>query len=297
MRGLGHPRGIIYLIRNLKNGRCYIGQTTRSFSERYGRLWWTKMHNTALNEDLERFGKDSFEIKILERGKTAKELALLEDKYAKEYNAYLPHGYNKQSCLKKYSSICSLSKLEQIELNDPSGKDVVITDPIDFCIRNNLSPKCIYLILRGDRFFHKGWTIKGNKNKNDPKARSYILYDRDGAKHEISNLSAFCKERRLNHDCIRQMVAGYTKSSQGYGLSKGCTKNEKWQYIVVLSNNGNDKVITNIDKQSKEIGIYSGYVYQLIHGKIDNYRGWTLKSVVKQPLYEFRKRKSLSPVS
>jgi len=292
MRGLGHPRGIIYLIRNLKNGRCYIGQTTRSFSERYGRLWWTKMHNTAMKEDLKTFGKDNFEIIILERSKTAKELAILENEYAERYNAYLPDGYNEQSCIKSYSSKCCLSKLSRIELNNPSGKDVVITKPIDFCIRNNLSPKCIYLILRGDRFFHKGWTKKGNKRKLNPRIKDYILYDHDGKRYNVSNLSAFCKERKLNYDSMRQMIAGYIDSSQGYGLSPESTKNPKWQYIATITKDGVDKVITNVRMQSKEVGMNSRFMYQLVGGRVESYKGWTVKTLTKRPLHVFRREQS-----
>lgn len=254
-------------------------------------MWWTKkMHNAALKQDIESYGKDSFEIKILEHSKTAKELGRLEDDYAKKYNAYLPNGYNKQSCLKTFSSKCRLSKLEQIELNDPLGSDVIITDPINFCTQHSLSPKCIYLILKGKRFFHKGWTIKGNKNKSNPKMGKYTLYDQKGQRFDVNNLSAFCREKGLHYDRIRQMTAGYIRSSQGYGLSKGCTSNQKWQYIVTLTKDGQDKLLTNIGKQSKEIGINHTFVYQLIHGKINSYQGWVLKSFVKQSLHEFRKQ-------
>ena len=55
--------GIIYMVFNLYSRRYYIGQTTRTFNDRYPNGWLEEhIHKKEVQEDLNKYGKDSFGI-------------------------------------------------------------------------------------------------------------------------------------------------------------------------------------------------------------------------------------------
>ena len=87
--------GIIYLVHNVKSDKYYIGQTTRSFDIRYNMGWlYEHSFKDTVKEDLEKYGKDSFEyIKIFKVAHTQQDLDKLEAYYIDYYNSY-DNGYN-----------------------------------------------------------------------------------------------------------------------------------------------------------------------------------------------------------
>lgn len=75
----------IYIIRNKRNGRCYIGQSSFIFYRWYthiGDLIKGRHPNKKLQEDFIKFGLSAFEVQILEECKEEK-LLLLENYYMK----------------------------------------------------------------------------------------------------------------------------------------------------------------------------------------------------------------------
>ncbi len=278
-------RGVIYLIENWVTGRCYIGQTVKTFAERYGGLglWWHYTHNKALNEDVDKYGSASFRMRILAHSKTLDELNRLEKAYAKQYNAYLPHGYNKQVCGISRKHMCGLDKVGTVELNDPTGKDVVISNPAEFCDINRINKQLFSLLISGKSAYHRGWTPKGVTRKVDPRIKSYVLFEENGTRHEITGLTKFCEERGLGCHDMRQMTSGITYVSQGYALSMEAFKKRKTRTIVTLTKDGRDLVIRNVQKECSKIGIKTWCVYELANGKLSSYDGWTLKSLENVP--------------
>lgn len=92
--------GLIYLIKNKVNGKCYVGMTIKkSFIGRYGKRWWINHHNPILKKSIAKHGMESFEISILvDNIESLEELALLEKRCAIEHNSYSPNGYNLVEC-------------------------------------------------------------------------------------------------------------------------------------------------------------------------------------------------------
>lgn len=89
----------IYCIRNLKNGRVYIGQAKR-LNKRCDdhRLSYNSLgseYNKQLYQAFRKHGIENFVFEILEEFENydQKQLNLLEEKYIKEYNSY-HNGYN-----------------------------------------------------------------------------------------------------------------------------------------------------------------------------------------------------------
>ena len=87
--------GIIYMVFNIHSRRYYIGQTTRSFDDRYPNGWIQEhIHKKEVQEDLNKYGKDSFGIvKLFDIAYNKEHLDLLEAHYIDKFNSY-NNGYN-----------------------------------------------------------------------------------------------------------------------------------------------------------------------------------------------------------
>ena len=55
--------GIIYVLHNEENDKCYVGQTTRTFEERFGAH---KIFSSLIGKALRKYGVDNFSKIILE---------------------------------------------------------------------------------------------------------------------------------------------------------------------------------------------------------------------------------------
>lgn len=87
----------IYLIKNMVNGKCYIGKTEVSFYRRWiFHRWQLKngIHeNSYLQKSYNKYGKENFEFIILRVCTKADNIDELEKKYIVEYKTF-ENGYN-----------------------------------------------------------------------------------------------------------------------------------------------------------------------------------------------------------
>ena len=84
---------IIYRIKNLINGKVYIGQTVRTLDERMKE----HLKNSSVSpvgEDIKSNGLENFEISVVEVCKTQSELDEAEKYWIKKENCLIPYGYN-----------------------------------------------------------------------------------------------------------------------------------------------------------------------------------------------------------
>ena len=142
--------GIIYCIKNLKTGKCYVGQSTYKFTERYYKGNWSdKTHNSLLKADAAYYGLNNFEVKILEFNvESIEELNELEEKYASEFNCYYPNGYNFARCgnnkrmndLTKEKLRLAHKRKTPLEIKRISDQQILKIDNLcKFCKDNNLN--------------------------------------------------------------------------------------------------------------------------------------------------------------
>lgn len=89
--------GIIYIIRNKINNKVYVGQTTKSFEERYN-YGLEKHHNAHLRNSIKKYGLESFEIiKEYDIAYSKEQLNYLESVYIDYFNSTnVKLGYNKR---------------------------------------------------------------------------------------------------------------------------------------------------------------------------------------------------------
>ncbi|MDU2687509.1 MAG: GIY-YIG nuclease family protein [Paeniclostridium sordellii] len=126
--------GQIYKIKNLINGKVYIGQTYKTFEDRYGINGIKSVLSVSKNEHLKssirKYGTDSWEISILEETNSREELDIFEEYYILEYNSIdNRYGYNKKKGGGNHEfSEDTKEKMRQINI-EMRGKKVI-------CINN-----------------------------------------------------------------------------------------------------------------------------------------------------------------
>lgn len=90
----------IYMIKNLVNGKVYIGQTTMRFVKRFWHHRWMLNHNKHDNIHLQsawnKYGQDNFEFSVIYVLENDESLDSLEKDYIAKYNA-IDFGYNIQA--------------------------------------------------------------------------------------------------------------------------------------------------------------------------------------------------------
>jgi hypothetical protein len=55
--------GIIYILENKLNGKCYVGQTILTFKERFGKH---RHSNSIIGKALQKYGSENFKEMLLE---------------------------------------------------------------------------------------------------------------------------------------------------------------------------------------------------------------------------------------
>lgn len=87
--------GIIYIIVNLINLKCYIGQTRNSFKNRYKTMNDLKLNNLHLERAINKYGIKNFIPFIIESGLNIDELNRLETFNILKYKSFIrQNGYN-----------------------------------------------------------------------------------------------------------------------------------------------------------------------------------------------------------
>lgn len=97
--------GIIYMIRNIKNDKRYVGQTKQSPEKRFRQhieaayLDNRRSYNTCLSRAIRKYGSDFFELGIINDDVPDEDLDIVEAHYIDMYNTLSPNGYNKSAGL------------------------------------------------------------------------------------------------------------------------------------------------------------------------------------------------------
>ena len=85
----------VYIHKNLINGKVYIGQTYRTLQERSGLNGKNYKDSTRFYEDIEKYGWDNFEHKVLYDNLSCEEANKLERELIKQYKSLdSNYGYN-----------------------------------------------------------------------------------------------------------------------------------------------------------------------------------------------------------
>lgn len=95
--------GTIYMIRNIKNDKRYIGQSIQPVEKRFRQhieaayLEGRRAYNTCLSRAIRKHGSDFFEMGVLAEDVPDDDLDIVEAHYIDMYNTLAPNGYNKST--------------------------------------------------------------------------------------------------------------------------------------------------------------------------------------------------------
>jgi group I intron endonuclease len=93
-------QGIVYKITNIINGTVYVGQTTKTLSQRWAEHVYDSVgkrrrkHNSYLHLAIEKYGKENFIAEVLNICVDKSSLDDVERFYIKALNTVRPNGYN-----------------------------------------------------------------------------------------------------------------------------------------------------------------------------------------------------------
>lgn len=89
---------LVYIVRNLKNGKIYIGQTQYDINWRkrihYKDAKKSRHNNSIFHKAIRKYDKEDFNWSILCTCDNKDELDEMEFHYIKQYNSFIPNGYN-----------------------------------------------------------------------------------------------------------------------------------------------------------------------------------------------------------
>jgi len=213
---------IIYKILNLINGKCYIGQTVKTFNQRYwGKLkWWGNRNNPLLERAAKKYGLRNFLVEILEENvESVEKLNELEQYYIEKFNCLCPNGYNfkrggenkKHHALTK-RKIGDARARDWIFKNHHTGEIVKIHNLKKFCRENNLNNVMMLRVSTGYYKKHKGWsrpeTILKSWKIKSPSGEIFIILE--------GELRPFCRKYGLNKYCIDEICKGTWSQHKGW---------------------------------------------------------------------------------
>jgi group I intron endonuclease len=241
--------GIIYKITNKINNKVYIGQTTKSFNERYQNDIGKNTHNQHLKNSIKKYGIKNFRIsKQFDVAYSKEELDDLEDTYITIYNTLnRQYGYNKQTGGSNGKmSVESRNKLS----NSKKGK---------YTSSKNPNAKKI-ICLNTKEIFSSATDICKEKGIKDP-----------------SNIIAVCKNKRHStHGLVFMYYKEYTNlnlkdidDKLNYINKNKSVYNHKAKKIICITTN---EIFGTITEATNKYNINHGDIIRVCHNK-RNYCG------------------------
>lgn len=128
--------GTIYMIRNIKNDKRYVGQSVQPVEKRFRQhieaayLEGRRAYNTCLSRAIRKHGSDFFEVGILAENVPDDDLDIVEAHYIDMYNTLAPNGYNKSV---GFNDNSLAEKIDDLSADDDYSNNakVVIDDVSD----------------------------------------------------------------------------------------------------------------------------------------------------------------------
>lgn len=238
--------GSIYLVRNLVDGRCYVGQTMQRLQRRWkGHLQSARDGaKTRLAEAMNEFGADRFVVESLGVGLNRGDLNRLEAKWITKLKTMWPNGYNSTK-----------GGSGNVKGSEVKYKGVVYGSYTQLAGRYGLDSETFRLRLK------QGMDLKSAvETKNNLLYRKCVVAGR-----EFKSLKAAAEHYVQNYKLLHQrMTAGWTLR-QALGLDK-----RKKSKTAPKSVSVGGVEFSTLTKAAKHFGLTHGAV------RVRQRLGWTV---------------------
>lgn len=209
----------IYVIINIINKKIYVGQTIQSLKQRFNRhSWKCNKSRSAISSAIHKYGKENFDIILLEQCSSIEELNKQELYWINKLNSLSPYGYNLKSSVDGKGSLSKETKDKISKAN--KGRKVSLET------REKLRISHLgYKVSEDTKIkLSKYWSgIRPSKlaQENSYKANTkiYKMISPDNKEIEIIDMAKFCKENN------------YSKSKMSELVNKKRLQYKGWKYI------------------------------------------------------------------
>lgn len=251
---------IIYRILNQKNNKSYVGKSIGTFKTRYsGGNWHKHSHSALLKSDVEKYGKENFEIQILEDNiLSIEELNKLEVLNIKKYNCIFPNGYNFDSggdegkyyseealiIIRKKRDEKKEKRIYKLK-NWNTGEIVEFNTFKGFGRKYNISDTAVASLIKGKTKLLYEWSLP------DAILETHNFLSPEGNLITIpkGHLIKFCKDNNLNYYRMSRMLnyKGYTSPDLCGGYRKVGFVEKREVIFKLLNPKGEEFVILEKD--------------------------------------------------
>ena len=197
---------IVYRITNKKNGKSYIGFTSKSVDQRWSEhVYWALHRNShyRIHAAIRKYGPENFEQYVLAEGSDENYvLNTLEPKFIAEYNTQkngyntLPGGSERQSLRHSDETKQKMSLHNRWRGKSRSGQN----NPM-YGKHHTDGAKLVMSMKRRGKATH---------------TKKFIVAFPDGTKQHIDNLAAFCREHGLDKNSMSSVANGRYHTHKGF---------------------------------------------------------------------------------
>jgi group I intron endonuclease len=253
------PKSGIYKITNKVNQKFYIGSTKNFFSKR----WWSHRNDLRLqqhgNKYLQRawdkYGEKSFTFSVLEEDVPEENLYEREQFWIDTTNCTDPEiGYNiaKLATNPNPREYTEEERRKQSNRIAPGGYLVTMPTGLELHVENltefaqawpeyKLNERGLSACARGEIPQHKGFKCKRADPQyqveyvkpEDKRLRSFVLFDPQGKRYEVDNLSEFCRQHNIEDQRITLLGCAKGKNYQSKGWQCYYEENAPKEFIPV----------------------------------------------------------------
>ena len=212
-------QGIIYKATNVRNGKCYVGKSTKSLQRRRTEhVSKNNQVNTVFKKAIEKYGKESFTWEVLET--CSIELLDEREKYYIEQCESLitQHGYNMTlgGDGAPYGELNPSKRLEVREKLRRANTGFKHT-PETLRIMGEKSRAYYSKGMPKEQREKIGRALIGRKGHTKMK-QQYRFVSPDGKLFEVMGVREFAREHNLDHSALVKLSKGKLKTHKGWRL-------------------------------------------------------------------------------
>lgn len=277
----------VYQIRNLNNGRVYIGSAKR-FKQRYSdhikSLIKGTHHNKYLQNDFNKCGPDAFVFEVLEvvEGEQSNRILVEQVKLDVLYdNQDMCYNFQKKAVYTNGESISiGLSNPESKKIRSENAKKMWQDEVHRIKVRNAMEPYREEQIKTLNK--HREDALKKAVDMNS-KYHGKVI-DQYGNVHEIFNLKKFSEIHDLNCATLHKVVYGINHSHKGWraykpeldGVAYVQNKSHRQKNFILVGPDGLIYRDKNIASFAAMHNLNKENLSAVIRGIRKRHKGWTL---------------------